>query len=54
MKFVFLTGVTKFAHVSVFSDLNQLDDISMRKDYESVCGITKEELVTQFVPELKI
>ncbi|MBC5645141.1 ATP-binding protein [Parabacteroides sp. BX2] len=53
LKFVFLTGVTKFAHVSVFSDLNQLDDISMRKDYESVCGITKEELVTQFVPELK-
>ena len=53
LKFVFLTGVTKFAHVSVFSDLNQLDDISMRQDYTSVCGITKEELVTNFVPELE-
>lgn len=53
LKFVFLTGVTKFAHVSVFSDLNQLDDISMRQDYTSVCGITKQELVSNFVPELE-
>lgn len=53
LKFVFLTGVTKFAHVSVFSDLNQLDDLSMRQDYAAICGITKEELTEGFMPELE-
>jgi len=53
LRFVFLTGVTKFAQVSVFSDLNQLQDISMRLDYAEVCGITKEELVRVFTPELE-
>lgn len=53
LKFVFLTGVTKFAHVSVFSDLNQLNDISLDYDYATLCGITHEELTTNFVPELK-
>lgn len=53
LKFVFLTGVTKFAHVSVFSDLNQLDDLSMRQDYAAICGITKEELTKGFMPELE-
>ena len=37
IKFAFLTGVTKFGKVSVFSDLNNLDDISMRKDYIEIC-----------------
>lgn len=54
LRFIFLTGVTKFAQVSVFSDLNQLQDISMWKDYAAICGITKDELVTTFEPELKI
>ncbi|NDV82366.1 ATP-binding protein [Bacteroides sp. 51] len=53
LRFVFLTGVTKFAQVSVFSDLNQLQDISMWQDYAEVCGITKEELVEVFTPELE-
>ncbi|WP_299362939.1 AAA family ATPase, partial [uncultured Parabacteroides sp.] len=53
LKFVFLTGVTKFAQVSVFSDLNQLKDISMHSDYINVCGITQDELATNFAPELK-
>lgn len=53
LRFVFLTGVTKFAQVSVFSDLNQLQDISMWADYAEVCGITKEELVEVFTPELE-
>ena len=43
-KFAFLTGVTKFGKVSVFSDLNNLDDISMRKDYVEICGVSDQEL----------
>jgi len=53
LRFVFLTGVTKFAQVSVFSDLNQLNDISMKPQYATLCGITKEELVKVFTPELE-
>ena len=53
LRFVFLTGVTKFAQVSVFSDLNQLNDISMDFAYATLCGITKEELGSTFVPELE-
>ena len=52
LRFVFLTGVTKFAQVSVFSDLNQLNDISMKPQYATVCGITKQELEVTFAPEL--
>lgn len=52
LRFVFLTGVTKFAQVSVFSDLNQLNDISMKPAYATVCGITKDELVETFAPEI--
>jgi hypothetical protein len=44
--------VTKFSQVSVFSDLNQLRDISMSKEYAALCGITKSELVDNFAPEL--
>ena len=53
LRFVFLTGVTKFAQVSVFSDLNQLRDISMQANFASVCGITREELLRVFTPELE-
>ena len=53
LRFVFLTGVTKFAQESVFSDLNQLNDISMDYAYSSICGITKEELERDFQPEIK-
>ena len=48
LRFVFLTGVTKFAQVSVFSDLNQLRDISMQVNFASVCGVTREELLRVF------
>jgi len=54
LRFLFLTGVTKFAQVSVFSDLNHLVDISLKQDYVSLCGITKNELLQFFTPELKI
>lgn len=53
LRFIFLTGVTKFAQVSVFSDLNQLNDISMKIPYGNICGITKKELVSTFTPELE-
>ncbi len=48
LQFVFLTGVTKFSQVSVFSGFNQPEDISMAPQYESLCGITEEELYTTF------
>ncbi len=53
LKFVFLTGVTKFSKVSIFSDLNQLRDISMLPDYNGICGITQSELVDTFTPEIE-
>lgn len=53
LRFVFLTGVTKFAHVSVFSDLNQLTDLSMLPQYATLCGITHEELASNFKPEIE-
>lgn len=53
LRFVFLTGVTKFSQVSVFSDLNQLNDISLDYDSGTLCGITHEELVTNFDPEIE-
>ena len=53
LRFVFLTGVTKFSQVSVFSDLNQLNDISLDYDSGTLCGITHEELITNFDPEIE-
>ena len=44
LQFVFLTGVTKFSQVSVFSGFNQPKDISMDRRYETLCGITQEEM----------
>ena len=51
LRFVFLTGVTKFSKVSIFSDLNHLRDISMNADYAGICGITEEEIRANFLPE---
>ena len=48
LRFVFLTGVTKFSQVSVFSGFNQPNDISMDARYETLCGITQDELLTVF------
>ena len=53
LKFALLTGVTKFAKVSVFSDLNNLNDISMDDRYHNICGITDEELYTVFDQEIQ-
>lgn len=48
IKFAMLTGVTKFGHLSVFSDLNNLEDISMNEEYSGICGITTQELHDNF------
>ena len=47
LQFVFLTGITKFSQLSIFSELNNLTNISMDEEYAAVCGITKEEVLTQ-------
>ena len=53
IKMGFLTGVTKFSKVSVFSDLNNIDDISMWDRYVTVCGITEEEIHKNFDSEVE-
>ena len=53
LKFVFFTGVTKFSKVSIFSDLNQLHDISLEPAYESICGITAGELTANFADRIQ-
>ena len=53
LRFAFITGVTKFSKVSIFSDLNQLRDISLVRDYATVCGMTEPELLGTFGPELQ-
>ncbi|MGM9803800.1 MAG: AAA family ATPase, partial [Muribaculaceae bacterium] len=47
LKFVFITGITKFSQLSIFSELNNLRNISMEEEFAAVCGITKEEVLTQ-------
>ena len=53
IRFAFLTGVTKFSKISIFSDLNNLRDISMEEDYAGLCGITQTELETNFQPDIQ-
>ena len=53
LEFVFITGVTKFEKVSIFSDLNQLNDISFNKEYAGICGITEQEMSEYFSPEIE-
>ena len=53
LRFVLLTGVTKFSQVSVFSGFNQPDDISYDGRYDALCGITKDELLTVFKEQIK-
>jgi hypothetical protein len=53
IEYIFITGVTKFSQASIFSDLNQLYDISLKPDYCDICGITQSELELYFGAELK-
>ena len=52
IRFAFITGITKFAQVSMFSGMNQANDISMDTEYCDICGITQDELETFFAPEI--
>ena len=54
IQFIFITGVSKFHKVSIFSDLNQLSDISLNKEYAGVCGITEDEIKTYFANETEM
>ncbi|MDR1974805.1 MAG: ATP-binding protein [Bacteroidales bacterium] len=53
LRFMLFTGVSKFSKVSVFSDLNNLTDISLENNFSAICGITEQELLTQFKPEIQ-
>ncbi|WP_435371814.1 ATP-binding protein [Treponema medium] len=53
IRFAFLTGVTKFSKISIFSDLNNLKDISLHETYAGICGITQKELEDNFQPEIQ-
>ena len=51
-RFVFITGITKFTQISLFSVLNNLSNISFEPEYAAICGITKEEMLRDFKPEI--
>ena len=53
LRFVFLTGITKFSQLSIFSELNNLDNISLFDQYSAICGISKTELTTQMKPDIE-
>jgi Holliday junction resolvase-like predicted endonuclease len=53
IKFVFITGVSKFSKVSLFSGLNNLEDITLAKEYSAICGYTQQELETVFAERLQ-
>lgn len=54
LRFVFLTGITKFSQLSIFSQLNNLENISMLNKFAGICGITQDELETNFADGIKI
>ena len=53
LRFVFLTGISKFSQLSIFSELNNLNVITMDDEYAAICGITEEELFTQMKAEIQ-
>ena len=53
LQFCFITGITKFSQLSIFSELNNLDNISMFDQYSALCGISKTELTTQMKPDVE-
>ena len=54
LRFLFLTGISKFSQMSIFSELNNLQNISMRDDYSAICGITEQELRTQLKADIEM
>ena len=53
LRFLFITGISKFSQLSIFSELNNLKNISMRDDFSALCGITEQELLTQLKPDIE-
>ena len=53
LRFVFLTGITKFSQLSIFSELNNITNVSMDTEYAGICGITKVELVTEMHEDIQ-
>ena len=53
LRFVFLTGITKFSQLSIFSELNNITNVSMDDEYAGICGITKEELMSQMSADVE-
>ena len=53
IRFVFLTGITKFSQMSIFSTLNNLKDISLLPEFETLCGISKDEFLTTLKPDIQ-
>ena len=53
LEFTFITGITKFSQLSIFSELNNLDNISMLDQYSAICGISKTELTTAMKPDVE-
>ncbi len=54
LRFVFLTGISKFSQLSVFSELNNLQQLTFNPDFEAVCGITEDELLSQMKPDIEL
>ena len=54
IQFVFITGISKFSQMGIFSKLNNLNNISMAPDFETICGISEEELVTTLRPDIEL
>ena len=52
IKFCFITGITKFSQLSIFSTINNLLNVSMQPEYAAICGITEEELTTDMAPDI--
>ena len=53
LRFLFITGISKFSQMSIFSELNNLQNISMRDDFSAICGITEQELLTELKPDIE-
>ena len=53
LKYVFLTGITKFSQLSIFSELNNIKNISMDEPYAAICGITEDEMLTQMKEDME-
>lgn len=54
LQFVFITGISKFSQMGIFSKLNNLKNISMRDDYAAICGVSEDELLTQLRPDIEL